>query len=143
MSAGWLLSCSLFSGTPMRTRKNCRYVPSVEDCQAVADRIEDLCLRDCVLHLCRVGEVVCDTKTKLKCARRKTEEKIGNEVGGWVPDDVPRTCKVPKEEVNWCELPRSPPCQSQMMVHEYAHACGWHHKQGKGVPGDKGKFNCL
>ena len=140
-SAVCLLSCSSLLGTPMRSIGNCRYVPSVEDCQAAADRITDLCLRTCVLHLCRVGRPVCDKRTKLRCARRAQDLPNG-EPGGWVADDRPRTCEQPKEEVNWCELPRSPPCQAQMMAHELAHACGWHHKDGNGVPADTGEFAC-
>lgn len=119
----------------MRGSADCRYLPSVEDCQAVADRIEDLCLRTCVLHLCRRGRAVCDEAHQVECVRRSNRH-----VSGWVPEG-PQSCEIPVDEVSWYELPRSPPCQAKM-VHELAHACGWHHKDGQGVPGNDGRFNC-
>jgi len=131
-------------------RGNCRYLPTVEECQAAADHyIEDECLRECVSHLCVVGRPKCDEAIQLRCAIRKAEGKAeSREVGGYVPlprpDEPPRTCKHPKEDMDWCELPRSPNCQAQFAVHEYAHDCGWHHEEGKGVPGNhKGEINCL
>src|SRR5262245_1010004 len=114
-SAVALLSCSSMGGTPMRG--NCRYLPTVEACQAAADRyITDTCLRDCVRHLCSVGKPKCgkDEDIPLHCATRK------GEAGGYVPPPLPnerRSCKQPKEEINWCELPYSSDCQAQMAVH--------------------------
>ncbi len=140
----WMLgmaACASMNGTPMRGSADCRYVPSVEDCQAVGERIEDLCLRTCVLHQCRRGRAVCGEVAQIKCVQRSGEKKAGG-LGGFVYD-VDQTCEMPREEVNWCELPRSPPCQAQMMVHELAHACGWHHFDGNGVPGNDGNLKCL
>lgn len=138
-----LLSCASINGTPMRGSADCRYVPSVEDCQIIADRIEDLCLRTCVVHLCRGdGRAVCDEAVQVECVRRTNQHPEGDQVGGFVPEG-PQTCEVPAEEVHWCQVPHSPPCQAQIMVHELAHACGWHHGQGQGVPANNGKFRCL
>jgi hypothetical protein len=126
----------------------CRYMPTVEGCQATADRyIEDYCLRDCVRRLCALGKPKCDEDEpiRLHCATRKAE---GKDVAGYVPpwtvDKAPRSCEQPEEEFGWCQLPLSPPCQELNMVHELAHACGWHHGEGKGVPGnnDKGEIRC-
>lgn len=135
-----MLACASVNGTPMRGSADCRYVPSVEDCQMVADRIEDLCLRTCVVHLCRRGRAVCNEDIQVECVHR-AKESGGNEVGGFVWD-IPQTCEVPQDEVNWCQLERSPPCQARMMVHELAHACGWRHGNGQGVPGDEGSVRC-
>jgi hypothetical protein len=44
----------------------------------------------------------------------------------------------PVRETNWCEEPASRECRANAMVHELAHACGWRHRMGGGVPGDKG-----
>ena len=142
MGAVLLLSCSIFTGTPMRGSGKCRYVPSVEECQAEADKIEDFCLRACVRDLCRVGKPVCDQPTRMQCVRRSQEEQPNNDLGGYVPDS-PKTCKVPVAEINWCEIPRTPPCQAKIMAHELCHACGWHHGDGQGAPGNNGRIQCL
>lgn len=133
-------SCASTHGTPMRGSADCRYVPSVEDCWEVADRIEDFCLKSCVIHKCRGNvKLLCDEPIDLECVDRSKQS--GGDVGGFVRRG-PQTCELPKEEVNWCQLQRSPPCQALMMVHELAHACGWHHFEGKGVPGDTGELQC-
>lgn len=134
-------SCTSINGTPMRGSADCRYVPSVEDCQAVADRIEEFCLRTCVVRLCRYGRAVCNDDIQNECVRRIGEGEEGA-VGGFVWE-VEQTCEIPRDEVNWCQMPRSPMCQARMMVHELAHACGWHHLQGQGVPGNEGNVRCL
>lgn len=136
-----LFSCMAYNYTPMRGSENCRYVPSVEDCQAVADRIEDFCLRTCVIHMCRGdAEISCDEVVQVECVERAA--KRGDDVGGFVARG-PQTCELPTEELNWCQLPRTPLCQARIMVHELAHACGWHHLDGKGVPGNEGSVRCL
>lgn len=140
----WVLgtvSCASLNGTPMRGSADCRYVPSVEDCWAAADRIEDFCLKSCVIRLCRGdGRVVCNESVQEQCVERAVGNTTGS-VGGFVRRG-PQTCEVPKEEVNWCQLPRSLPCQALIMIHELAHACGWHHFQGQGIPGDEGSVKC-
>lgn len=137
-----LLSCSANGGIPMHG--TCRNVPSVEECQAAADHyIQNFCLRDCIRHLCVVGRPRCGEDVKLACATSKAH---GKEIGGYVPlpeaNEPPRSCKQPKEEFNWCELPRSSSCQAQMAVHEFAHDCDWHEGGGQGVPGNDGMLQC-
>jgi hypothetical protein len=137
-----LFSCSTYNYTPMRGSEDCRYVPSVEDCQAVADRIEDFCLKSCVIRMCRGdANITCDDVVQTECVERSAKHGK-DDVGGFVRRG-PQTCEMPTEELNWCQLPRTPPCQARIMVHELAHACGWHHLDGKGVPGNEGSVRCL
>lgn len=134
-------SCTSYHYTPMRGSADCRYVPSVEDCQAVADRIEDYCLKTCVLHLCRGnGRAVCDENAQVGCVEL-SKEHPGDQTNAWVFRGS-QTCEMPIEEVNWCQVPHTPPCQALIMVHELAHACGWRHGEGKGVPADNGSVKC-
>ncbi len=37
----------------------------------------------------------------------------------------------------------TPPCQAKMMVHELAHACGWRHGDGQGVPAHDGSVTSI
>jgi hypothetical protein len=139
-SAVLLLSCSVFVGTPMHGK--CRYLPTVEECQDAANQyITDECLRKCIRYLCAEGNPKCDADEDilLQCATSKTETE---EEGGYVLDLYARSCTQPVDEVNWCQRPLTPPCQQQNIVHEFAHACGWRHKQGKGVPGNDGRVKC-
>src|SRR5262245_31481221 len=98
-SAVLLLSCASMGGTPMQSN-NCRYLPSVQECQAAADQyIEDECLLDCVRHLYAVGKVKCGEEQDIPqyCATRQAE---GDEVGGYVPRPLPherRSCTQPRE----------------------------------------------
>jgi hypothetical protein len=120
----------------------CRYLPTVQECQAAADQyITDKCLLDCIRHLCAEGTPKCDADEDIPrhCATRKTESE---EAGGYVLDLYPRSCKQPVDEINWCQLPLSPPCQQKNLLHELGHACGWQHFDGKGVPGNEGQVRC-
>jgi len=123
--------------TPMRS-STCTRLPSVEQCLGVSWSITDDCLRKCVQAQCKGATVKCgDAYTELKCI-----PKGNGRVGGFVP---PRgqTCSIPWDEVNWCDLPLSSHCRARAMVHELAHTCGWHHKDGHGVPGDHGEDSCF
>jgi len=147
-SAVLLVSCASMGGTPMRG--TCRHMPTVEACQAAADRyITDDCLRNCVRHLCVEGTVKCGAEEELPqyCVIRKTQ---GSSEGGYVPKPEqvgeehkpPRRCTLPRKTIDWCELDVSSTCASQMMIHELSHACGWPDRGGKGVPGNTGMFTC-
>jgi hypothetical protein len=143
-----LVSCASM-GTPMHG--TCRHMPTVEACQAAADKyITDDCLRNCVRHLCVEGTAKCGAEEEIPgyCALRQRADGV---TGGYVPkpkqvgeeNDPPRTCTLPRKKMDWCELDISPTCASQMMVHELSHACGWPEYGGKGVPGGiDGRYQC-
>ncbi len=137
MTAVCVLSC--WEGTPMLGNERCRYMPTVEACQSTAaSTITDFCLRNCVIEQCKRGQVVCGAEVVAICAQRSVEQPEG-EKGGYVLPG-PQTCEMPKRYVDWCQVDQSPRCQELSMVHERAHACGWHHEQGKGVPGQRGRI---
>jgi hypothetical protein len=123
----------------MLGHENCKYLPTVEECQTAANSlITDKCLRDCIIGQCRKGLTLCGAHVVAECSLRSLEnpdsEKAGYVVRG------PQTCEMPKKWVNWCELPQSPRCQEQSMLHERALACDWHHNESKGVPGQDGRI---
>src|SRR5262249_40209751 len=95
-----------------------------------------------VVKQCEKGETVCAADTMEACAGL-TNEHLGGDTAGFVPPG-PQTCVEPKKAVHWCQIDEDPRCQELSMVHERAHACGWHHRDGKGVPGAaEGKvFGC-
>ena len=141
LSTVQLLSCAGMTGTPMPGGESCRYVPTIDDCYRVAERIQGSCLRDCVIGLCRDGVVICTESTQGQCSMRSSQHGNNDQVGGWV---LPRgqTCLSPVKEINWCEIDFTPECQAEAMVHELSHACGWHHGDGFGVPGNDGAYQC-
>jgi hypothetical protein len=126
---------------------HCRNLPTVEACQAAADKyITDYCLRDCVRRLCVEGTPKCGAEEEPPrlCSLARTQ---GSALGGFVPKpeevgEPPRTCTLPRKTIDWCELDVSPTCRSQIMVHELSHACGWPDGGGKGVPGSDGNYTC-
>ena len=114
-------------------------MPTVEDCQATAaSLITDKCLRDCVIDQCRRGQTVCGAEVVATCSKRTLEQPT-KPPAGYVFDKG-QTCEMPKRYVDWCQIEQSPRCQELSMVHERAHACGWHHGEGMGVPGDDGQI---
>lgn len=136
VSASCVLSC--IEGTPMLGAERCRYMPTVEECQgAAASLITDKCLRDCVIDQCRRGQVVCGAEVVAKCSEKSLASPQNSKKGGYVQEG-PQTCEMPRGYVDWCQIDQSPRCQELSMVHERAHACGWRHNDGMGVPGDDG-----
>lgn len=130
---------SCFEGTPMLGHERCHYMPSVEECQtAAASLITEKCLRDCVIDQCSKGQTLCGAEVVAQCSERSVGNLKGRK-GGYVFDKA-QTCEMPKRWVDWCQIEQSPRCQELSMVHERAHACGWHHREGKGVPGDEGRI---
>jgi hypothetical protein len=77
ISGMWILSCSIFGGTPMLGHERCLYMPTVEDCQSAADLITDKCLRDCVIDQCRRGQAICGAEVVALCAIRSLENPEG------------------------------------------------------------------
>jgi hypothetical protein len=142
ISAMCVLSCSVFTSTPMLGHEHCRNLPSVEDCQGTASRlITDHCLRTCIIEKCSKAEPLCDATAVAQCAELSRGHLQG-QTGGFVLPG-PQTCRVPANEIFWCQIEQSPRCQEQSMVHELAHLCGWKHGEGQGVPGDdQGEFRC-
>ena len=135
-------SCDVFNslmGTPMPNEQNCQYVPDVESCKLTADNITESCLHDCVMNLCTTAKIVCTEVTTQQC-KTSTEDAGAPNAGFVFPHG--QTCQNPWNEINWCQLSISPSCQTQNMVHELAHACGWHHDGGFGVPGNSGVVSC-
>ena len=137
---GGVLFCACAPGTPMLGHERCLYMPTVEECQsAAASLIDDFCLRNCVIDQCRRGQALCGAEVVAYCDKLAAKDPTGH-TGGYVASG-PQTCEMPKRYVNWCQIEQSPRCQELSMVHERAHACGWHHKDGKGVPGPDGKIS--
>jgi len=139
-----MVSCEALTGTPMPGAGDCQYVPTIQDCERVAERITETCLHDCVIDLCTNAKIVCTDETAKQCA--KTTQQFGKTNGGFVIPREPRqTCLDPVKEINWCQVSTTPKCQELTMVHELAHACGWPEGlAGIGVPGDTngGEIKC-
>ena len=134
------LSCatpSASSETPMSL--TCREVPTVEECLDAAATIENVCLRPCVERQCSGAKVACDENIVKKCNR--LNESRRDKVGGWV-ERKDQTCKAPRSEIAWCQVPMSRQYRAKAMVHELAHSCGWKHGEGQGVPGNSGSLEC-
>jgi hypothetical protein len=131
-------------GTPMGSGSDCRELPTVEECRAVAGMITHACLRKCVELQCAGVKVNCRSEEIQRHCREQSSEAEGATALGYVTrfSDVPTSCDHPSREVNWCEQPTSHDCRAQAMVHELAHSCGWRHRQGFGVPGDDGRLLC-
>ena len=133
-------SCSALVGTPMHGFGDCRYLPTVEECQETAElHIEDWELRKCVILQCRDAKPLCHGVVKKRCIEASAQKPEGQRGGQANVGD--ETDPVP--EFDWCSLPQSPYCQALTMIHELAHTCGWEHGDGKGVPGNKdGRLPC-
>jgi hypothetical protein len=142
--AGGLAACegyNPFASTPMPNEQNCQYVPDIEFCKSEADKITETCLHDCVIDLCKHAKIVCDADAAAECAKTSPADPPGgSKVGFVVPHG--QTCLEPWNEIGWCQRNISADCQTKNMVHELAHACGWHHDGGLGVPGNNGVVSC-
>ena len=125
-------------GTPMSS--TCLEVPTVEECRATAGAITDERLWDCVWQQCECVSVNCSEAIREECRLKKMRE--GKAVMGFTFQPQFTTPFHPVREVNWCEEPVSRECRAKAMVHELAHACGWKHQMGGGVPGDDGELRC-
>lgn len=110
----------------------------MEQCQAVARGISHECLRGCVMLLCTGVKIRCGEYARERCGQPREKGKVGGYV---IPG--PQDCEIPRNEIQWCQLPLSSRCRAETMVHELAHACGWHHRGGYNVPGNDGELECL
>lgn len=127
------LSCA--TARPMPSAGGCRHPPDRELCLQVATSITDECLRKCVESVCIGGvRIRCGDDLQARCRRQAG-------LGAFV-DDPFGSCEQPAWEIGWCDLPATDNCRAQMAVHEAAHACGWEHGDGLGVPGESGYATC-
>jgi hypothetical protein len=125
----------------MPNEQNCQYVPDIEFCKSEADKITETCLHDCVMDLCSHAKIVCDADAGIECATIRPGDPPGGSKTGFVFDHG-QDCLQPWNEIGWCQRSISVDCQTKNMVHELAHACGWHHDAGFGVPGNDGVVSC-
>ncbi|MDC0713459.1 hypothetical protein POL68_33655 [Stigmatella sp. ncwal1] len=129
-------------GTPMHS--SCRELPTLEECQAAAQTIAHDCLRQCVELQCSGVKINCQSEAIQKNCRENNNASEGLISLGYVIrfSNRPTSCNNPSTEINWCEEPAPRDCRAKAMAHELAHACGWSHGQGYGVPADDGKLSC-
>jgi len=117
----------------------CVDLPTVEECRGAATVIEDDCLRECVMAQCAGAKVNCGEDVSQRC-RAKSQQR-SKAVGGFVVMGE-QTCRLPRNEINWCQRPMPRPCRAKAMAHELAHSCGWMHGDGMNVPADTGTLKC-
>jgi hypothetical protein len=124
-------------GTPMKT--NCPpkvELPAVEECRDAAMEITDELLRMCVLRQCKEIEVQCSEAIRKRC------KELNSNASGKILLAYTFTAYgslhlfYPAKETHWCEEPASHMCIVKSVIHELAHSCGWHHGEGRAVPGN-------
>jgi RHS repeat-associated protein len=103
-------------------------------CEQKMATITDPDLRKCIDRSCKNGTILCMPF----CGKGELghsdwfEGQIAVLFGG-----AARTAKMCTS--NWAAMPKEG--AGAVVIHEWAHGCGWSHKQkGKGVPGENGEF---
>jgi hypothetical protein len=85
----------------MRGHDNCKYMPTVEECQSEAtSSITDSCLLACVIDQCRGGLNLCGADVVATCSILELKHPE-YPTAGYVRKG-PQTCEMPKKWVNWC-----------------------------------------
>jgi RHS repeat-associated protein len=113
----------------------CGGLPSEAAAYAEADQLTNYYLKKCVYQQIGLAHISCNWWDRLNCWLRGSllgEADVGSlsTLGG---------------SVRWCN-PRSAscgpkPCGAKILVHEFAHRCGWHDTESRGnVPGAFGLF---
>ena len=102
----------------------CLNLPNEGDVIKAADAVTDVNLKQCILTQNEHAHMKCPDQPDPQCC---DSPKAFNACAGG-----PGTCKV-----TWCNRVKKK-CAADVVVHEFAHNCGWNHKGGKGVPHQDG-----
>ena len=122
----------LFSNDP-----SCKWLPVENEALDIAKKISDPCLSACVVKSVKEIHLKCGEDVDQKCKQLSAQYK-----GNTSAYTYAGSCSDPERKTHWCSREVSPHCASETLVHETAHAGGWHHGDGKGVPNDSGRSIC-
>ncbi|MGC3996459.1 MAG: RHS repeat-associated core domain-containing protein [Anaeromyxobacter sp.] len=103
----------------------CLGLPKETDVIMAADAVTDVNLKQCILKQNEHAHLRCPEEPDPACCDDGSA-RVNACAGG------PGTCKV-----TWCNRVK-PNCSADVLVHEFAHNCGWKHNGGKGVPHPSG-----
>ena len=95
-------------------------------CDALSTVITDPKLRKCLKKRCKTAKIKCQTSCE--------------------PDELGYNRSflgIHSRTANICinRFPAGSQAYGAVVIHEWAHSCGWNHGQGAGVPGDDGTQN--
>jgi RHS repeat-associated protein len=101
-------------------------------CLSLDPLITNVALRKCIKRSCDKGSIKC-TDPMGDCAKNPT----------WGAYALVGSLKKPNRTVfvcisNWGQGPKVPGQVGDLVIHEWAHGCGWVHGGGQGVPRDPG-----
>jgi hypothetical protein len=119
-------------------KSNCQptvELPTVEECREAAMDITDDLLRMCVRRQCGEIEVKCSEAIRRKCKEDSKNSRRTVLAYTFATYDSLHLF-FPVGETHWCEESASHGCVAKSVIHELAHSCGWHHDEGKNVPGN-------
>jgi RHS repeat-associated protein len=102
----------------------CLNLPNEADVIKAADAVTDVNLKQCILKQNEHAHLGCPDKPNPECC--DSDPTVAACAGGQ------GSCKV-----TWCNRTKQK-CSADVLVHEFAHNCGWNHKGGKGVPHQSG-----
>jgi len=101
-------------------------------CDNLENHITDESLLKCLQERCRNSVIVCHDKCK-----SQSSEILGfNHYFLFWRSKKAHLCMGNIEKHGCKHL------YGEIVIHEWAHSCGWNHNEGKGVPGDSGGFDC-
>jgi RHS repeat-associated protein len=109
--------------------------PSEADLKArIRSSITDFNLRDCIERQINAAHISCDLWSKLVC-KVNPDAAAAHKRGEC-------TAEPNWDDTVWCDKEfADASCTQDILVHEFAHACGWKHGDGKGVPANSGALD--
>jgi RHS repeat-associated protein len=98
-------------------------------------QITDNKLRNCLLKRCMSNGVL---NCNPNCGKNIRGEEIAGYKSAW-----DRFWGIKPNEVTVCPNAAGfEKCAGDVVIHEWAHSCGWNHGEGQGIPGDSGYIEC-